>query len=111
MVGKTTPWQIPKRYRESEHRQNVAVVEGGILRETEAMFCAAQEQPVKLNSIKYHIEDQGISPMCRLCGELSETLMHLSSCCPVLAKSKYQIQHEIVGKHIHWLPSIGKYWE
>ena len=41
--------------------------------------------------------------MSRLCGESSETVMHLSSGCPVLAKSKYQIRHDIVGKHIHWL--------
>ena len=29
--------------------------------------------------------------------------MHLSSGCPVLAKSKYRIRHNIVGRHIHWL--------
>ena len=29
--------------------------------------------------------------------------MHLSSGCPVLAKSKYRIRHDIVGKYIHWL--------
>ena len=41
--------------------------------------------------------------MCRLCDESSETVMHLSSGCPVLAKLKYRIRHDIVGKHIHWL--------
>ena len=41
--------------------------------------------------------------MCSLCGESSKTVMHLSSGCPVLAKSKYRIRHDIVGKHIHWL--------
>ena len=41
--------------------------------------------------------------MCRLCGESSETVMHLSSGCPVLAKSKDQIRDDIVDKHIHWL--------
>ena len=41
--------------------------------------------------------------MCRLCGESSETVMHLSKSCPVLTKSKYRIRHDIVGKHIHWL--------
>ena len=34
--------------------------------------------------------------------------MHLSIGCPVLAKSKYRIRHDIVGKHIHWL-SLKKY--
>ena len=41
--------------------------------------------------------------MCRLSGKSSETLMHLSSGCPVLAKLKYRIRHDIVGRHIHWL--------
>ena len=36
-------------------------------------------------------DGQDVSPMCRLCGESSETVMHLSSGCNVLAK------------HIHWL--------
>ena len=46
--------------------------------------------------------------MCRLCSELSKATMHLSSCCPVLAKSKYRIRHEIVEKYIDWL-LIKKY--
>ena len=41
--------------------------------------------------------------MGRLCGESSETVMHLSSGCSVLAKLKYRIRHDIVGKNFHWL--------
>ena len=40
--------------------------------------------------------------MCKLCDKSSETVTHLSSGCPVLAKSKYRIRHDITGKHIHW---------
>lgn len=29
MAAKTAPSQIPKRYRESEHRKNVAMIAGG----------------------------------------------------------------------------------
>ena len=72
-----------------------------IKKETEAMACAAQEQALWVNSVKHYIDCQGVSPMCRLCGELSKIAMHLSSGCPVLAKSKYQIRHDTVGKHIH----------
>ena len=72
-------------------------------KETEAMVCAAQEQALRVNSIKHHTDGQGTSPMCRLCGESSETVIHLSSGSPVLAKSKYRIRHDIVGKDIHWL--------
>ena len=54
-------------------------------------MCAAQEQALLENSIKNHIDGQDVSPMYRLCDESSETVMHLSSGCTVLAK------------HIHWL--------
>ena len=56
-----------------------------------------------MNSIKHYNEGHDVSPMCRLSGESSETVMHPSSGCPVLAKSKYLIRHDIVGKNIHWL--------
>ena len=76
---------------------------GHLKKETEAMVCAAQEHALLENSIKNHTDGHDVSPMCRLCGESSETVMHLSSGCPVLAKSKYRIRHDIVRKHIHWL--------
>ena len=41
--------------------------------------------------------------MCRLCGELNETVMHLSSGCLVLAKPKYLIRDDIVVEHIQCL--------
>ena len=76
---------------------------GGLKKVTKVMVCAAQDQALRVNSIKHHTDGQDVSPMCRLCGESSETVMHLSRGCPVLAKSKYRIRHDIVGKHIHWL--------
>ena len=50
---------------------------GHLKKETEAMVCAAQEQALCVNSIKNHIDSQDISPMCKLCGKSSETVMHL----------------------------------
>ena len=80
------------------------MVEGGHLKkETKKMVCATQEQALRVNSIKHHIDGEDVSPMCRICCESSETVMHLSSGCPVLAKSKYRIRHDIVYKHVHWL--------
>ena len=67
------------------------------------MVCAAQEQALRVNSIKQHIDGQDISPKCRLCVESSETAMHLSNGSPALAKSKYPIRHDLVGKHIQWI--------
>ena len=67
------------------------------------MLYAVQEQALRVNSIKHNTDDQNVSLMCRLCGKLSGTLMHLSCGFPVLAKLKYQIRHDRVSKHIHWL--------
>ena len=68
-------------------------------KDTETMPYAAQEQVVCVNSIKYCIVGQDVSPMHRLCGESIETVIHPSSGCPVLAKSKCRILHNIKGKH------------
>ena len=66
------------------------MVEGGHLKkESEVMVCAPQEQVLRVYLIKHHIDGQDLLSMCRLCGESSKTVMHLSSGCPVLAKSKY----------------------
>ena len=80
------------------------MVKGGHLKKTtEAMGRAAQEQALRVNSIKHHIDGHDVSPMCRLCRESSETVVHLSSGFSVLAQLKYRIRHDIVGKHIYWL--------
>ena len=84
-----------------------------ILKETETMVCGAQKQVLRANSIKYHFKDQDVSPICRLCGELVDTVMHLSSDCSVFAKSKYRIRHDIVSNHIDCmlLKSVGSLQE
>ena len=66
-------------------------------------MCAAQEQALWVNSIKHHIDGPDVSPICKLCGKSSEMVVHLISGCPVLAKSKYETQHDIMGKQIHCL--------
>ena len=77
---------------------------GGYLKkETEAMVCSTQEQSLWVNSMKRHTERQDISTMCSLCVELSEMVMHLSSGWTVLAKTKYQIRHDIMRKHVTWI--------
>ena len=74
---------------------------GHIKKETEAMACAAQKQALRVNWIKNHIDGQDVSLMSRLCGEPSEMVIHPSSDCPVLAKSKCRIRRDVVGKHIY----------
>ena len=71
-------------------------------KEIEAIVCAAQG--ICVISIKNRIDGQDVSPICRLYGESSDMVMHLSSGCLVLAKSKYGIRHDITGKHVRWDP-------
>ena len=51
--------------------------------------------------VKHYIECPDVPPICRFCKESSETVIHLSSGFPVLAKSKYRVRHNILGKLIH----------
>ena len=60
---------------------------GHLKKETEAMVCVAQEQTLRVKSIKNHIDGQDVSPICRLRSESSEAVKHLSSGCPMLARS------------------------
>ena len=55
---------------------------------TEALLCAAQEQAIRTNYIKYHIDKTSDSPMCRLCGKKGEIVQHITRGCEKLAKKE-----------------------
>ena len=38
----------------------------------EALLCAAQEQAIRTNYVKHHIDKTSENPMCRLCGKKGE---------------------------------------
>ena len=44
----------------------------------------------------------GEDSRCRYCHEQSETIDHLVSACPTLAKSEYLVRHNKVAQYIHW---------
>ena len=41
-------------------------------------------------------------PQCRYCNQYCETIDHLISGCPVLAKREYLIRHNKVAQYVHW---------
>ena len=69
---------------------------------TEALLCAAQEQAIRKNYIKYHIDKTSGSPLCRLCGKKGESVQHITSGCEKLAQKKYKRRHNNVAKQVHW---------
>ena len=44
---------------------------------TEALICAAQEQAIRTNHIKYTIDKTADSPTCRFIKERGETVSHM----------------------------------
>ena len=70
--------------------------------ETEALLCAAQEQALRTNYIKHHIDKSIDSPLCRMCGKCGESVQHIVIGCEKLAQKEYKRRHDNVAKKIHW---------
>ena len=69
---------------------------------TEALMCSAQEQALRTNYIKFHIDRTSASPLCRMCSNKGETVSHIVSECSVLAQREYTRRHDKVVRYIHW---------
>ena len=70
--------------------------------ETEALLCAAQEQAIRTNYVKHHIDRSIENPLCRMCGKRGENVQHIISKCEKLAQKEYKRRHHNVAKRIHW---------
>ena len=44
----------------------------------------------------------GTDPMCRICGQFQETVDHLVSGCPELAKTEHIQSHNKAAAYLHW---------
>ena len=62
--------------------------------ETEGFIVAAQDQSLGTNNYRNKIIKDGTNPKCRLCHEYDETIEHITSGCPVLAKKEYIERHD-----------------
>ncbi len=71
-------------------------------RETEALIMAAQEQSLRTNSIKCHIDKTVQSDRCRACKTQPETAEHLTGGCPKLAQKEYKRRHDKLAMLVHW---------
>ena len=71
-------------------------------KETEGLIIAAQDQALRTNMIKFHIDKTSPSPRCRLCHNRNETVDHILSGCEKLAQSEYKKRHDKVAAAIHW---------
>ena len=57
---------------------------------TESTIVAAQDQAISTNYFKIKILKEEINSKCQLCKQHEETIDHLTSGCPILAKKSIQ---------------------
>jgi len=75
---------------------------GDIKGETESTIVAAQDQVISTNNFKNKILKEENENECRLCKQHEETIDHLTSGCPILAKNEYLMRHDKVCAHLHY---------
>ena len=69
---------------------------------TEALICSAQDQALRTNYTRFHIDHTAESPLCRMCGSKGKTVAHVVSECSKLAQTEYKGRHDNVARYIHW---------
>jgi len=70
--------------------------------ETESTIVAAQDQAISTSYFKNKILKEETESKCRLCKQHEETIDHLASGCPILAKNEYLMRHDKVCTHLHY---------
>jgi len=63
---------------------------------------AAQDQEISTNYFKNKILKEEIESKCRLCKKHEETIDHLTSGCPILAKNEYLMRHDRFCTHLNY---------
>ena len=87
--------QYPKRTKEKHVNQDQTynwLSTPGLKSERESFIIIAQDQCIKTNYYRNKILKDGPDPKCRICGQFQETVDHLVSGCPELAKTEYKTQ-------------------
>ena len=74
---------------------------GNLMRVTESLLIAAQNNAIETNHIKVRIDKTQQNSKCRLCGNRGEMINHISEWSK-LAQKQYQTRHDWVSKMIHW---------
>ena len=71
--------------------------------ESESTLCAVQDQVIAMRVYEAKIMQKGIpNILCRVCGQLEETIVHFLCACSALAPTLYLYRHNLVAKVLHW---------
>ena len=102
--GKRMRGQLPRNLDEKlvDIEQSYRWLKSGDIKgETKSTIVAAQDQAISTNYFKNKILKEEIESKCRLCKQHEETIDHLTSGCPTLAKNEYLMRHDKVCEHLH----------
>ena len=61
---------------------------------------SAQEQALRTNYTRFHVDHTAESPLCRMCESKGETVAHVVSECGKLAQREYKGGHDNVARYI-----------
>ena len=100
--NKVMHWQyIRKIDRQliSEEDTFLWLSKGDLKADTESEIVAAQDQALKMKYYATKILSTQTNSKCRLCQQFDETIDHIISACPILAKEQYTKRHECVRNY------------
>ena len=92
--------QYPKRLEERDvdlQQSNKWLKMAGLKSETEELIIATQDQAIKTKYLQAKIMKDGSNANCRVCERFQETVDHITSRCPVLAKTEYLHRHKVAA--------------
>ena len=75
---------------------------GNLLRETEFLPIAAQNNDIRTNHVKARIDKTQKNCRCMLCSDRDERINHILSESSKLAQKEYKTRYDWVDKVIHW---------
>ena len=94
--GKELHGRYPERIRKADvndYETNQRLRSTGLKAETGGLIIVAQDQSLPTKSYFERIVKDGTSPLCRICHNHKETVDHIISGCPELAKTDYLERH------------------
>ena len=94
--------KITKEVDVDQQKTHSWLKSSGLKVETEGLIIAAQNQSLATRSYHRRIIKDGTNPHCRICGKYEETINHIVSRCPELAKTEYIHRHNKVAAYLHW---------
>jgi hypothetical protein len=86
----------------SEEDTFLWLLKGDLKAETGSEMVAAQDQAIQTKYYTMKILNTETDSKCRLCQQFDETIDHIISACPILAKGQYIKRHDRVCAQLHF---------